>query len=78
MCTEIDIIYDSLEEEEESFLVILTTAQTHTVSLKPQLASVTILDYGKLIACIPSKMEGYYSICGSPREKSNIFRLGQK
>lgn len=62
MCTEIDIIYDSIEEEEESFLVILTTTQTHTVSLKPQLASVTILDYGKLITCIPSRMEGCYSI----------------
>jgi len=43
-CAEIDIIDNGKEEEDESFLVVLITIQTHLVSLKPQIASVTIKD----------------------------------
>lgn len=50
VCAEIDII-DNGKEEDESFLVVLITIQTHLVSLKPQIASVNIKDndgHGKL------------------------------
>ena len=44
MCSEIEIIADDIQEEDESFMVMLCTLQTHTVSLDPQIASVVIID----------------------------------
>ena len=44
LCSEIEIIPDDLQEGDESFMVLLCTVQTHTVSLDPQIASVVITD----------------------------------
>lgn len=44
LCSEIEIIADDIQEEDESFMVMLCTLQTHTVSLDPQIASVVIID----------------------------------
>lgn len=56
VCTEINIINDGVEEQNESFLLLLVTSQSHTVSLKPQSAIVTITESG-------CKLTTFHSLC---------------
>ena len=45
VCVQINITNDDLEEQNESFLVLLnTTVTSRTVSLNPQFVFVTIID----------------------------------